>query len=92
MQKFIVTADGRLKFGDVALHKHLLASDERCVGGGLYEFEWIGMTMLLSGRSYDFGRVKWDCIDMLIVPASLRGVKILYEGLPIESFVSVRYE
>lgn len=92
MQKFIVTSEGRLKFGDVALHKHLLSPYETCVGGGVYEFEWLEMKMLLSGKSYDFGRVKWDYVDRLIIPASLRGVRILYEGLPIENFVYVRYE
>ncbi len=91
MQKFIVTGEGRLKFGDVTLHKHLLLPCETCLGGGVYEFDYTSRRMLLSGRSYDFGRVSWDKVDCLLVPGSLSGFDIYYEDLPVTDFAPVTY-
>lgn len=91
MQKFIVTGQGRLKFGDVSLHKHLLLPGETCLGGGVYEFDCINRRMLLSGRSYDFGRVSWDKVEKLLVPESLSGFDIYYEDLPVSDFAPVEY-
>lgn len=87
MQKFIVTSEGRFVYGNVNLHKDLLKADEWCIGGGMYEFDYVNMRMLLSGRSYDFGRVKWSHIDRLCLPESLRGMSLFYEDLPIKDFV-----
>lgn len=92
MQKFIVTSDGHFRYGDVGLHKHLLKGGGSCIGGGVYEFDYVGGKMLLSGRSYDFGRVKWSYIDKLILPKALEGLSIYYEDLPIENFVATAYE
>lgn len=91
MQKFIVTSDGRLKFGDVNMHKQLLAPGESCIGGGVYEFDYIGRRMLLSGKSYDFGRVQWGLVDTLLLPEILRGLDILYEDIPLAEFATVAY-
>lgn len=87
MRKFIVTADGVFKFGDVNMHKDLLSPGEACIGGGEYEFNYVDLRMSLSGRSYDFGRVKWSLIDRLLIPESLRGLNLDYCGLPIADFV-----
>ncbi len=89
--KFIVTADGRLRLGDVALHRDLLRSDESCIGGGMYEFDYVNMRLMLSGRSYDYGRVKWSWLDCLIIDPELYGLSIYYEDLPITDFVAVAY-
>lgn len=91
MQKFIITSDGRFKFGDVNLHKDLLAPGESCIGGGLYEFDYVGNRMLLSGRSYDFGRVQWALVDTLHLPSALSGITILYEGLPLPDFAPLTF-
>lgn len=91
MQKFIVTAQGLFKFGDVTFHKDLLSAGEECIGGGMYEFDHIDSRMLLWGRSYDFGRVKWSWIDNLLLPASLQGLTIMYEDLPLEHFISYSF-
>ncbi|MCF0218648.1 MAG: hypothetical protein HUK14_02595 [Muribaculaceae bacterium] len=91
MQKFIVTAEGRFKFGNVALHRNLLSPGESCIGGGVYEFQPSANRMLLEGKSYDFGRVKWSWIDTLLVPSSLKGMEILYEDLPLTDFVNLKY-
>jgi len=92
MQKFIVTSDGRFRYGDVRLHKNLLLPGEDCIGGGMYEFDYPGSRMLLWGESYDFGRVKWSWLDTLILPSALRGLRIEYEDLPLTDFVSLEFE
>lgn len=92
MQKFIVTSDGKFKFGNVNMHKDLLERGEECIGGGMYKFDYVHNKMLLSGKSYDFGRVKWGYIDRLVLPASLKGLEIEYEDLPITAFVGCVYE
>ena len=83
MRKFIVTSDGRFKYGDVNMHKDLLAPGENCLGGGMYEFDYVNGRMLLSGRSFDFGRVRWGMLDSLVLPASLSGLDIYYEDVPL---------
>ncbi len=92
MQKFIVTSEGRFRYGDVSLHKDLLKPGESCIGGGMYYFEPALGRMLLEGRSYDFGRVKWTWIDELVLPAELADVDIRYEDIPLSSFAKVRVE
>ena len=92
MQKFIVTAEGRLKFGNVTMHRDLLDRGEECIGGGVYEFDYVANRMLLSGKSYDFGRVKWSWIDVLLVPPQLSGLEIMYEDLPVTNFVNIKFE
>lgn len=91
MQKFIVTADDKFKFGDVNLHKQLLSPGESCIGGGMYEWDYVGNRMLLSGKSYDFGRVKWAYIDTLALPECLRGMDVLYESIPLSDFAAITY-
>lgn len=92
MQKFIVTGEGRLKFGNVSMHKDLLEIGETCIGGGIYEFDYVGCRMLLSGKSYDYGRVKWSLVDQLTLPSRLQGLSIFYEDIPIEDFAKVSYD
>ncbi|MDE6320852.1 MAG: hypothetical protein K2L93_00980 [Muribaculaceae bacterium] len=89
--KFIVTSEGWLRLGNVAMHRDLLQPGESCIGGGMYEFDYVNMRLLLSGRSYDFGRVKWSWIDRLIVDASLSDISNYYEDLPITDFVPIAY-
>lgn len=89
--KFIVTAEGRLRLGNVSLHRDLLRPGESCIGGGMYEFDYVNMRLLLSGRSYDYGRVKWGWVDSLIIDSSLSGIDIYYEDLPITDFATVKY-
>lgn len=90
--KFIVTGEGRLRLGNVALHRDLLRPGESCIGGGMYEFDYVNMRLLLSGRSYDYGRVKWSWIDHLVVDSSLSDISIYYEDLPITDFVPIFVE
>lgn len=91
MNKFIVTSEGRFRFGDVRLHKDLLRPGEDCIGGGMYEFDYPGGRMLLWGKSYDFGRVKWSWLDKIVLPASLEGLRIEYEDLPLSDFATLTY-
>lgn len=53
-----------LRFGNVALHKDLLESDEICLGGGDYEMikDNNKENIVLSGQSFDYGVPRWDMI------------------------------
>ena len=54
MQKFVITKEGELRFGDVRLHKDLLPwGDDECFGGGFWKVE--ACSISLYGRSFDFG-------------------------------------
>ena len=67
MQKFIITLDGELRFGDVRLHRDLLPwGDEECHGGGFWTLNAEGTGIDLYGRSFDFGPADFGqlrCID-----------------------------
>ncbi len=54
--KFIITLDGEIKFGNVFLHKDLLPQGEHiCHGGGLWKIDNQRGCILLYGRSFEFG-------------------------------------
>ncbi len=76
--KFILTDTGHFRLGRVSLHKELLQSGEQCLGGGFYEFDYIGNRLLLSGRSYDFGYPRWGEFETLKVPEAYRGLQMVY--------------
>lgn len=55
-QKFIITDEGMLLFGNVYLHRDLLpAYNDTCYGGGLWRVDHERKMILLYGRSFDFG-------------------------------------
>lgn len=61
MQKFIITNDGEMRFGDVRLHKDLLPwGDYECHGGGMWQIAANGLSVNLYGASYDFGPADFD--------------------------------
>lgn len=71
-QKFIITDDGELRFGNVFHHRNLLRWDEGCSnGGGLWRVDEARAAVILYGRSFEFGSplfenlkyVNWDGID-----------------------------
>ena len=71
-QKFIITDDGELRFGNVYHHRNLLRWDESChYGGGLWRIDKARGAVVLYGRSFEFGApsfdglrcVNWDGID-----------------------------
>ena len=54
--KFIITQNGVLVFGNVFLHRDLLPKgDTTCYGGGLWRVDNQSGCILLYGRSFDFG-------------------------------------
>ena len=68
-QKFIITDDGTLRFGNVYLHRDLLEFGEHCsYGGGFWKIDDSRGAILLYGRSFDFGtpsfnqvrRIEWS--------------------------------
>lgn len=81
-QKFIITQAGYFRLGDVSMHKDLLLSGDECIGGGLYQFDYVNACLLLDGRSYDFGAPRWHFLEedgiSLKVPAAYRGLRIKY--------------
>ena len=70
--------DVHLRMGMVCQHKDLLVGREQCLGGGYYQFDWIGNRLVLDRASYDFGRPRWHLLDRLMVSASFRGLRIVY--------------
>lgn len=78
LPKFIITMDGYLRLGMVNQHKDLLKPGEQCIGGGYYQFDWTSNRLLLDRASYDYGRPRWHLLDTLKVPASYRGLTIIY--------------
>ena len=68
-QKFIITNEGVLRFGNVYQHRELLRWDEACpYGGGLWKMDHGRGIVLLYGRSFAFGppcfeqvkRIEWS--------------------------------
>ena len=68
-QKFIISEDGILKFGNVRLHRDLFIwGEDTCYGGGFWEIDHSRNAIVLHGESYDFGgpdftrirRIEWD--------------------------------
>lgn len=83
--KFIISSKGYLRLGEVRLHKDLLKGNESCYGGGFFEFDYVSNRLLLRGASYDFGRPRWEWIDVLKVPLIYRDLCIVYlseDGTP----------
>lgn len=79
LPKFIITDKHYLRLGVVDRHYQLLLPGERCVGGGLYEFDYVSNRLLLSWLSTDYGEPRWDRIERLRVPMEYRGMQIVYE-------------
>ena len=80
--KFIITLDGELKFGNVFLHRELLPHGHTtCHGGGLWKVDNHHGRVLLYGRSFDFGLPDFEFvrrIDRSEPPGSL-GYPIFYQ-------------
>lgn len=81
-QKFVVTLEGRLRLGDVRLHKNLLLPGDTCIGGGFWEVDRVGCRLLLDRESFDYGPPRWNYLVLegrtLRVPAEYRGLQIVY--------------
>jgi hypothetical protein len=79
LPKFIITMDGTFRLGMVDQHKHLLKPGDQCIGGGYYHFDFVSNRIIFDRESYDFGRPKWHLIDVLKVPSTYRGMRIVYK-------------
>ena len=65
-QKFIIGADGVLRFGSVYLHQELLAPGESwCYGGGFWQIDHARAAVALYGRSFDFGLPGFDHLQRI---------------------------
>lgn len=67
-----------MRLGMVTLHRDLLMPHEQCIGGGFYEYDYVGNRLLLSGKSFDYGPPRWSKIDILRIPEAFRDVSIIY--------------
>lgn len=47
LPKFILTMDGRLRLGMVSLHSELVNQGEDCIGGGLYDLDYLSSCLIL---------------------------------------------
>ena len=79
LPKFIITMDGYFRLGMVNQHKHLLKPGDQCIGGGYYHFDFVSNRIILDRESYDFGRPKWHLLEVLKVPSTYRGMRIVYK-------------
>lgn len=77
-RKFIITAQGDLRMGDVRLHRDLLLPDDVCLGGGYYAFNYVNNCVVLDRESYDYGPPQWSRLASM--NTKLR-ISRLYEGL-----------
>ena len=75
MNKFIISEDGTLLFGDVRLHRDLIPSgDDTCHGGGFWLIDDHNGRIELYGRSFDFGAPDFSRLRRILtddVPACL---------------------
>lgn len=78
LPKFIITVDGHLRLGWVHMHRDLLQPGDKCVGGGYFFVDSVGMCLELDRSSYDFGRPRWHLLTRLVVPHEYRGMRIVY--------------
>ena len=79
LPKFIITMNGVFRLGMVNQHKHLLKAGDQCIGGGYYHFDFVSNRIILDRESFDFGRPKWHLLDVLKVPSTYRGMRIVYK-------------
>jgi hypothetical protein len=84
--KFIITMDGFFRLGMVHLHKDLLKPDDSCLGGGYYQFDYTSNRIILDRASYDFGKPRWHLLEVLKVPATYRGMQLVYYDEDGEDF------
>ena len=71
--------EGYFRLGMVNQHKHLLKPGDQCIGGGYYHFDFVSNRIILDRESYDFGRPKWHLLEVLKVPSTYRGMRIIYK-------------
>lgn len=91
--KFVLTLDGHLRIGYVRMHKDLLLPGDTCIGGGFWEVDYLSNRLLLSGRSYDYGKPKWTFITgSLYVPRDYSGMRIEYNGDSLSDYCNVSEE
>ena len=79
LPKFVICMDGTFRLGQVNQHKNLLKPGDQCIGGGYYHFDFISNRIILDRESYDFGRPKWHLLEVLKVPSTYRGMRIVYK-------------
>ena len=80
--KFIITLDGELRFGNVYLHRELLPKGHStCHGGGLWKIDHQNGRIILFGRSFDFGLPEFEFVTRIsqAEPPGSLGYPIYYQ-------------
>ena len=70
--------DGYFRLGMVQMHSDLLEPGDQCIGGGYYHFDYVSNTIWLDKSSYDLDKPLWHLIETIKVPATYRGMKLVY--------------
>ena len=78
LPKFIITMDGVFRLGMVSQHRDPLKPGDQCIGGGYYTFDYVSNRIILDRSSYDFGKPKWHLLTKLKVPATYKGLRLVY--------------
>ena len=82
MNKFILAKDSQgiivLRYANVDFHYMLVYNNDKTIyGGGMFDFSKDGMTMVLYGRSSDYGDPMFDEIkDKIHIDEDLAGCTI----------------
>ena len=78
LPKFIITMDGVFRLGMVSQHRDLLKPGDQCIGGGYYTFDYVSNRIILDRSSYDFGKPEGHLLTKLKVPATYKGLRLVY--------------
>ena len=89
LPKFIICMDGTFRLGMVNQHKHLLKPGDQCIGGGYYHFDFVSNRIILDRESYDFGRPKWHLLEVLKIPSTYRGMRIVISMMTASTMISM---
>ena len=86
MNKYVIVKDTKenkvyMRFANTDFHYMLVMNGERCLGGGMFNFDEEKNEMKLFGRSSDFGAPNFDEIkEKIHTDEDLEGMRIIFGG------------
>lgn len=82
-----------LKYANIDYHKMLVGSCDECLGGGLFSFDHDNETMIIWGKSDDFGSVDFSSIkDRIHIDEEMQGWKIILRNGEKDIDITERFE
>lgn len=87
MEKFVVIEDSKtknleLRMANTDFHENMVPKGDRCLGGGLFKIEEETKTVLLWGKSEDFGKVDFSKLKKISTYEDLDGYKFILRENP----------